>query len=48
MQIDYEVLRKRPEAGQMDLLLVAAKKDEIQDYAQLARDAKLRPPTSLP
>jgi type IV pilus assembly protein PilM len=43
VQIDYEVLRKRPEAGQMDLLLVAAKKDEIQDYAQLARDAKLRP-----
>jgi type IV pilus assembly protein PilM len=43
VQIDYEVLRKRPEAGQMDLLLVAAKKDEIHDYAQLARDAKLRP-----
>jgi type IV pilus assembly protein PilM len=43
VQIDYEVLRRRPEAGQMDLLLVAAKRDEIQDYAQLARDAKLRP-----
>jgi type IV pilus assembly protein PilM len=43
VQIDYEVLRQRPEAGQMDLLLVAAKRDEIQDYAQLARDAKLRP-----
>ena len=25
MSIDYEVLRRRPEAGQMDLLLVAAK-----------------------
>jgi type IV pilus assembly protein PilM len=43
VQIDYEVLRRRPEAGQMDLLLVAAKKDEISDYAQLARDAKLKP-----
>jgi type IV pilus assembly protein PilM len=43
VQIDYEVLRRRPEAGQMDLLLVAAKKDEITDNAQLARDAKLRP-----
>src|SRR5258706_5219002 len=43
VQIDYEVLRKRPDAGQMDLLLVAAKSGEIQDYAQLARDAKLRP-----
>ena len=27
----------------MDLLLVAAKRDEINDYAQLARDAKLKP-----
>lgn len=43
MSIDYEVLRKRPEAGQMDLLLVAAKKDEINDYAGLMREAKLRP-----
>ncbi len=43
MSVDYEVLRKRPEAGQMDLLLVAAKKDEINDYANILRDAKLRP-----
>jgi type IV pilus assembly protein PilM len=27
----------------MDLLLVAAKKEQINEYAQLARDAKLRP-----
>ena len=43
MSIDYEVLRRRPEAGQMDLLLVAAKKDEINDYAAILREAKLRP-----
>src|SRR5579863_4131634 len=43
MSIDYEVLRRRPEAGQMDLLLVAAKKDEINDYAGILREAKLRP-----
>jgi type IV pilus assembly protein PilM len=43
MSIDYEVLRKRPEAGQMDLLLVAAKKDEINDYAAILREARLRP-----
>jgi type IV pilus assembly protein PilM len=43
VHIDYEVLRRRPENAQMDLLLVAAKRDEIRDYAQLARDAKLRP-----
>jgi type IV pilus assembly protein PilM len=43
VQVDYQVLRRRPEASQMDLLLVAAKRDHINDYAQLARDAKLRP-----
>jgi type IV pilus assembly protein PilM len=43
MSIDYEVLRRRPEAGQMDLLLVAAKKDEVNDYAGILREAKLRP-----
>ncbi len=43
MSIDYEVLRKRPEAGQMDLLLVAAKKDEINDYASIIKEAKLKP-----
>lgn len=43
MSIDYEVLRKRPDAGQMDLLLVAAKKDEINDYAAILKEAKLRP-----
>jgi type IV pilus assembly protein PilM len=43
VQVDYQVLRRRPEASQMDLLLVAAKRDQIDDYAQLARDAGLRP-----
>jgi type IV pilus assembly protein PilM len=43
MSIDYEVLRRRPEAGQMDLLLVAAKRDEINDYAAILKDAKLKP-----
>jgi len=43
VQVDYQVLRTRPEASQMDLLLVAAKKDRIEDYAQLARNAKLKP-----
>jgi type IV pilus assembly protein PilM len=43
VQIDYEVLRRRPEASQTDLLLVAAKRDDIHDYSQLARDAKLKP-----
>ncbi|MFO0550276.1 MAG: type IV pilus assembly protein PilM [Polyangiaceae bacterium] len=43
VHVDYEVLRRRPEAGQMDLLLVAAKREEVNDYATIARDAKLYP-----
>ncbi|HET9931139.1 MAG TPA: type IV pilus assembly protein PilM [Polyangiaceae bacterium] len=43
VQVDYQVLRKRPDVSQMDLLLVAAKRDRIEDYAQLARNAKLKP-----
>jgi type IV pilus assembly protein PilM len=43
VQVDYQVLRKRPEASQMDLLLVAAKRDQILEYAQLAKEARLRP-----
>ena len=43
VHVDYEVLRRRPEAGQMDLLLVAAKRDEIGNYVQIARSAKLKP-----
>ncbi len=43
VQVDYQVLRKRAEVSQMDLLLVAAKRDQISDYAQLARDARLKP-----
>src|SRR5690606_19304595 len=41
--VDYQVLRERPDASQMDLLLVAAKKDQIESYAQLAKDAKCKP-----
>lgn len=43
VHVDYQVLRKRADASQMDLLLVAAKRDRIEDYAELARRAKLKP-----
>jgi type IV pilus assembly protein PilM len=43
VEVDYQVLRRRPETSQMDLLLVAAKKDHISDYTQLVRNAKLKP-----
>ncbi len=43
VELDYQVLRQRPDEGQMDVLLVAAKKEEIQDLVNLATEAKLRP-----
>ncbi len=43
VQIDHQVLRRAPDEGQMEVLLVAAKKDQIEDYAQLVRSAKLKP-----
>jgi type IV pilus assembly protein PilM len=43
VEIDYSVLRRRPEQGQMDVLLVAAKKNELGDTAQIAREARLKP-----
>lgn len=43
VEIDYEVLQRRDDQGQMDILLVAAKKDEINDYTQVARESRLNP-----
>jgi type IV pilus assembly protein PilM len=43
VQIDYQVVSRREDQGQMDVLLVAAKKEEIGDLTNLAIEAKLRP-----
>src|SRR5262249_16890156 len=43
VHIDYEVLRKMEEQGQMDVLLVAAKKVELADLLNIAAQARLRP-----
>jgi len=43
VQIDYEVLHQRADQGQMDVLLVAAKREEINDLTNLAVEARLRP-----
>lgn len=43
VQIDYQILAKREEQSQMDVLLVAAKREEISDLVNLAIEAKLRP-----
>lgn len=41
--LDYQILQSRPEQGQMDVLLVAAKRDVVDEYAGLVRDAGLNP-----
>ncbi|MEM9068771.1 MAG: type IV pilus assembly protein PilM [Myxococcota bacterium] len=41
--IDYEVLHRRDDEGQMDVLLVAAKKEEVSDLTNLALEARLQP-----
>lgn len=43
VEIDYNILWQNPEVGQMDVLLVAAKKEEIQDMVEVVRQAKLKP-----
>lgn len=43
VQIDYQVVSRREDQGQMDVLLVAAKNEEITDLINLALEAKLRP-----
>jgi type IV pilus assembly protein PilM len=41
--IDYQILQTRPEQGQMDVLLVAAKKEIVDEYAGVVREAGLEP-----
>jgi type IV pilus assembly protein PilM len=43
VQIDYEVVTQQNASGQMELLLVAAKKEVVQDYASVVSEAGLNP-----
>ncbi len=43
VEIDYQVVNARNASGQMELLLVAAKKEVVHDYAAVAREANLTP-----
>ena len=43
VHIDYQVLNQRQDQGQMDVLLVAAKREEIADLTNLAVQARLKP-----
>jgi type IV pilus assembly protein PilM len=41
--LDYQILQSRPDQGQMDVLLVAAKKEVVDEYAGVVREAGLDP-----
>jgi type IV pilus assembly protein PilM len=41
VHLDYQIIRNEPVDGQMDVLLVAAKKDLIDDYVNVIGDAGL-------
>lgn len=41
--VDHEVLVKQTPQGQMEVLLVAAKRDVVQQYVKVVRDAGLNP-----
>jgi type IV pilus assembly protein PilM len=43
VEIDYEVVTQQNGNGQMELLLVAAKKEVVHDYASVVREASLNP-----
>ncbi len=43
VEIDYQSLGGKNAQGQMELLLVAAKKEVVADYAAVAREASLNP-----
>ena len=43
VEIDYQVLSSKNASGQMELLLVAAKKEMVRDYTAVAREAQLTP-----
>ena len=43
VEVDYQVLNTQNASGQMEVVLVAAKKETVYDYAQVVRDASLVP-----
>ncbi len=43
VNLDFQILGLRQEPGQMDVLLVAVKKDIISDYVNVVREAGLNP-----
>jgi type IV pilus assembly protein PilM len=43
VEMDWQIIGRREEQRQMDVLLVAAKKEEVNDLTNLALEAKLKP-----
>jgi len=43
VHIDHEILNKSNGQGQMDLMLVAAKKEVVEDYSLVVRESKMVP-----
>src|SRR5262245_4466328 len=43
VEIDHQILNPNTAQGQMELLLVAAKKEVVGDYAAVAKEAQLNP-----
>jgi type IV pilus assembly protein PilM len=43
VQLDFHIVNPQNSAGQTELLLVAAKREVVQDYLQVVRDANLNP-----
>lgn len=43
VEIDHQILDARPTENQMEVLLVAAKKEVVSDYVDTVRDAQLNP-----
>lgn len=43
VNIDFQILGPRPEAGQMDVVIVAAKKDAVNEYVTVLKETGLNP-----
>ncbi len=43
VNIDFQILGPRPEAGQMDVAIVAAKKDVVNEYVTVLKETGLNP-----
>lgn len=43
VDVDFQVLGRRAEEGQMDVLVIAVKKDKINEYVTVVKDAGLKP-----